>query len=248
MDICAAAVSALTVAPVMTAIDTAIMRSQTMHVSFVNAFKQTLRAYGTREMCYVRPLRVMAGVYGATYLTANTVDSLCRARGIDAHMPTFVCTSLVNIAAIAYKDAVYAQLFSKRSGHGTDAAPRNGLAAVRHAMRMMPAGSLALFAARDALTIASTFVLKRDCVDALSAHVPHNLADFGVSLVLPMVAQVISTPLHIVAIDLHQQPHMTWTQRLQHMRRIYTTVCLGRMLRVVPAFGLGGFLNDMIRE
>ena len=36
--------------------------------------------------------------------------------------------------------------------------------------------------------------------------------------------------------------------RLAEVNKGYFSVCSGRILRIIPAFGLGGFINDMIKE
>jgi len=36
--------------------------------------------------------------------------------------------------------------------------------------------------------------------------------------------------------------------RLAEVSKGYFSVCSGRILRIIPAFGLGGFINDMIKE
>lgn len=36
--------------------------------------------------------------------------------------------------------------------------------------------------------------------------------------------------------------------RMQAISKGYASVCSGRVLRIIPAFGIGGFLNDCVKE
>lgn len=97
-------------------------------------------------------------------------------------------------------------------------------------------------------TISSSFVLKKPVNEYLNQYLSNNISDFISSFTLPVTAQFFSTPIHIYSIDLIQRPHQTIQQRLIHIKKIYWNVCMGRIIRVIPAFGLGGFINDMIRN
>jgi hypothetical protein len=60
--------------------------------------------------------------------------------------------------------------------------------------------SFALFALRDGLTITSSFVIKNTVKDKLEAEHGYskNSADLIASFSVPMIAQLFSTPLHIL--------------------------------------------------
>jgi hypothetical protein len=107
-----------------------------------------------------------------------------------------------------------------------------------------------LFALRDSITIGSTFVVKKDLVHYLhhDQHIAYPAADFISSFSLPIVAQLLSTPLHILSMDYYQRPRATTMDRVSHIYRLYPAICTGRMLRVVPAFCFGSFLNDILRS
>jgi hypothetical protein len=36
--------------------------------------------------------------------------------------------------------------------------------------------------------------------------------------------------------------------RMEAVAKGYASVCSGRVLRIIPAFGIGGFLNDCVKE
>jgi hypothetical protein len=152
--------------------------------------------------------------------------SKCNSFGIDYRFLTAFATSLVNIFAIAYKDKEYAKLYSNKN------------------TTSFPKTSYGLFALRDSLTITSSFVIKHDFISYLekSFQMSHNNADLIASFTIPMAAQVISTPVHVLALDIYGRPNATFSQRTEHILKCNRSVCLGRILRIIPAFGVGGFL------
>lgn len=221
--------SSLLVAPIMTIIDTAVIKTQIHSLNLKQAFSESIQDYATRKIKIGKPFGIMFLVYGSTYSTANLTEYTCKVMNVDSKLPTLFLTSAVNIASISYKDKEYTKLFNQQK-------------------RNFPKASYGLFALRDCMTIASSFTFKKDAMDILQHYVPHNFADLVASLVLPMSIQLLSTPLHILAIDLYQRPKETIKNRFHHIQSMYSSVCGGRILRVIPAFCLGGFVNDMLRN
>lgn len=180
-----------------------------------------------------RPFNIMYTVYGTTYVTANVTERICKDAGVDHKLPTCIATSIVNIIGIAWKDIRYADLMNKVP---TIFSPR----------------SYALFALRDGITISSSFVFKHDVAEYLQENVStffptKRSAELFSSFLVPMVAQLFSTPLHILALDLGSRPAASVGDRLYQIAANYKTVCSGRLMRIIPAFGIGGILNDYIK-
>jgi hypothetical protein len=168
-------------------------------------------------------------VYSSTYTTANLTQYYCKQNEIDYKTPTLITTSLVNMLSIGYKDKEFSKIF-------------------KNVLHKMPLSSYMLFGLRDILTISSSFIFKQDFTHYLHNYIPYNSADFISSLTLPITCQIISTPLHILAIDKYQHPTNTWRERIRNIKDSYKSVCSGRIIRVIPAFCIGGFINDMLRE
>lgn len=230
-EVAAAFLSSAAIAPVMTIIDTAIIKSQFEKISLSKAISETIKDFGNNLAKTRVPLQIMTGVYFSTYATANLTELTCRSMDIDYKIPTVTLTSIVNVAAIAYKDREYAKLFERSSV-------------------TFPFRSYALFALRDALTITSSFVIKKDVIQYLDRQfpaIPHNTNDLIASFLIPAAFQLLSTPIHILSLDLYSRPYASTYERLSLIRQTYRTVCGGRILRIIPAFGVGGFINDMIR-
>lgn len=173
----------------------------------------------------------MNSVYFSTYATANLTELYCSHHDTDNRWLTFFLTSVANIAGIIYKDRSYIKMFE-------------------HKVLNIPFRCYVLFALRDSITIGSTFVIKKDAVHHLhhEYHVSYPLADFVSSFTLPILAQLFSTPLHILSMDYYQRPHTSTMDRVRHIYGLYPSICAGRMLRILPAFCFGSFLNDILRS
>ena len=228
-EIGSALISSSIVSPIMTVIDTAIIKSQFNRIPLPQASIETVKDYLNGALKFKKPFYTMNIVYTSTYATANLTEYFCKYQNIDYKIPTLVATSLVNVSTIAYKDREYAKLFNQPE-------------------RKFPKISYGMFAIRDAFTIGASFIIKKDVINYLEKNgMSHSLADLTACFVVPMAAQLFSTPVHIWALDIYQRPTDTWKQRWNHMIQLYPSVCTGRMIRIIPAFGIGGYINDMIR-
>jgi hypothetical protein len=72
--------------------------------------------------------------------------------------------------------------------------------------------------------------------------------------VAPAGVQILSTPLHLLGLDLYNRPRgaagegLGWRERWRVVRRDWFGASLARMGRVVPAFGVGGVVNAGVRR
>jgi hypothetical protein len=241
-EIKSALISSACISPIMTIIDMSVIQSQIKHISFGKSLITTQKNIYNRTLPFFRPLYTMNFVYSATYITANCSNYLVKNNYIDSKFIVYngkyivlFSTSLVNIASIAYKDIQYSKLFHNQNQQKVN-------------LKGNHFNSYSLFAIRDMMTISSAFILKQDMNDYLENkyNITHRQADFISSMTLPIITQCFSTPIHILSIDYLQKPEITFSQRLQHIKNIYWSVCIGRMIRVIPAFCMGGFLNDLL--
>lgn len=219
------------ISPVMMVMDTAIIKSQFEKIPIRKSYQETFQGYWNGHIRWQKPFRVMNSVYFGTYATANLTELYCNQSHMDNRWLTFFLTSSVNIVGIIWKDRSYIKMFE-------------------HTVLEIPYRSYVLFAFRDSLTIGSTFVVKKDLVQHLhhSHGITYPVADFVSSFTLPIVAQLFSTPLHILSMDYYQRPYVSTYERAAHMYRLYPSICTGRMIRIIPAFCFGSFVNDMLRS
>jgi hypothetical protein len=195
-----------------------------------NGFSELLKkpAYFIRKPSFLW----ISAVYSATYVVANTTQLLCQRADVSYDMPKFGATSATNIGMSALKDRAFAKMYAARGKPAS----------------AFPTVSLGLFAARDALTIAASFTLPPRITPWVEAStgLPHDIARGLVQFVTPLGAQVFSVPMHLVALDLYNNPANP--ARSAFVRREYTKTLLARWGRIFPAYGIGGVINLQMQD
>jgi len=222
-EICSAFISSFTISPIMTIIDCSVIKSQINNLTFSSSIKSTIDDFSKKKINIFRPVVIMNSVYFSTFATANISEKYFR----ENKLYTLFSTSLVNVLTINYKDKEYASIYKKNY--------------------KFPKVSYFLFSIRDVMTIYSCFILKKDLRDKFETRFSKNIAEIISSISAPLFIQLLTTPLHILSIDIYQRPNMKIRERVKKIQEIYKSVCLGRMLRVIPAFCVGGFINDKLK-
>lgn len=228
-EVFAGVTSSLIISPIMTLIDISIIKSQLHKQTLSKSITENITFYSANKRSFLKPLVTMNTVYSTTYCTANLTELFCKKQGIDYKLPTLLATSAANILTIMYKDSTYSKLIKKQQS------------------TKFPIKSNMLFAVRDMSTIMTCFIWKKDVVSYMDRYMAHNKSEVLASIFMPSLIQVFSTPLHILAIDIYEHPKHSLKERIQRIPSIYRSVLLGRVIRAVPAFGIGGFINDMLR-
>lgn len=187
-----------------------------------------------------RPFRLIFALYAGTYLTANTLDTFkSTVAGTPASSTTsgtskFAATSAANLTLCLYKDSQFTKMF------GTVSA------------RPIPGVSYALFAARDCLTIFASFNVPPLLAPVLplSEQAERYVSRASTAQFLaPAAFQLLSTPLHLLGLDFYNRNGGTrMAERLGKVRVDYVKSTVARMCRIVPAFGLGGVVNNGMRR
>ncbi|KAJ5890723.1 uncharacterized protein N7473_006951 [Penicillium subrubescens] len=110
----------------------------------------------------------------------------------------------------------------------------------------IPLATYSAFLLRDGLTIFGSFSLPA----MLSTAIPDSIASqeylkiLIAQLAIPASIQLISTPIHLFGLDLYNRPQsMPTKERVSRISRDWIGASLLRMCRIIPAFGIGGFLN-----
>ena len=128
------------------------------------------------------------------------------------------------------------------------------------------------FFLRDVITIVASFTLAPRCAEYLStsgmldsassetredlamkikgeAH-PHEIsqkATIIAQMVIPVLSQVVATPVHLVGLDSFSRPTASWAERMAFVRKHVLSTTVGRCLRIIPAFGVGCLVNTELR-
>ncbi|KAK5008157.1 hypothetical protein LTR28_004346 [Elasticomyces elasticus] len=246
-DVAAAATAGGMVAPVITMIDRAIIENAARGTGITPSLRRSLLTLLTRPHTFLlsRPFFLVFALYTGTYTTANALDTLtstltCRPASSSSGGPAkFAATSAANLSLCLYKDSQFTRLFG--------AAPSSCAAAAR----AVPAASYALFAARDCLTIFASFNLPP--LLAPSLHLGPAVERYvsrasAAQFLAPAAVQLVSTPLHLLGLDLFNRNGETgWRSRGAKVRADWVKSAIARVARVVPAFGVGGVVNLRVR-
>ena len=228
------------VSPLVSIIDKAIVQE-------IAGISQLMRTMGeaTKEMI-MKPKVFLNGlsfrltfiVYFGTYAVANIAEAALDFSKVRAEetrkLYKVSAASAANIGLLAWRDSVFAREFS---GPGT-------------VKRATPAGTIAGFAVRDCATMAATFYFAPKATEYLviEQDVNRHVAEIGCSLSIPVLSQFLTAPIHIGALDLYNRPDASSTERMAQIKKEFGKVCFARGLRILPAFGIGSFSNNKLRE
>ena len=186
---------------------------------------------------FARPSAIMMLLYSSTYLTANIIDTMS---SIAQDQPASTTTSgfmkfgsvrLVNLILALYKDCQFTKMFGLISP------------------RPLPPASYALLALRDSITIFASFNLPPKLAPLLPESVEDHFSRLSVAqFTTPALAQIFNAPLHLLGLDLYNRNRITPVRdRLRKVRLDWPATSLARMCRVLPAFGVGGVVNNKMR-
>ncbi|OBT62799.1 hypothetical protein VE03_07704 [Pseudogymnoascus sp. 23342-1-I1] len=243
-DATAAFASAVTVAPLITIIDKAIMENASGRAPIKESLKASFRSLilSPKSMFFSKPFGLICMLYGGTYLTANTLDTITSTvTAKDATLVTagplkFAASSTANIGLCLIKDRKFAQLF------GPSGPPRP-----------VPLPTMLLFATRDCMTIFASFNIPPLIGPSMSRHMgeleetisAQTIAQFAA----PAAIQLLSTPMHLLGLDLYNRPHGEgWRSRASIIWKNWGVSSVARVCRIVPAFGVGGVINKNVRS
>jgi hypothetical protein len=192
-----------------------------------------------------KPFALIFTLYFGTYFTANTIDTVSSARtqtpfsSTTAGTQKFAFTSASNLALCLYKDNKFTQLF------GTPGSKRP-----------VPLPTFALFTVRDCLTIFASFNLPPLFAPKLEEKMGEEVTKYvsGASVaqfVTPAAIQFVSTPLHLLGLDLYNRPEARMGGKEGRVGKVvmnWGKSALARICRIVPAFGVGGVVNTKVRK
>lgn len=120
----------------------------------------------------------------------------------------------------------------------------------------MPLPTFALFTVRDCLTIFASFNLPPLFAPKLEEKMGEEVIKYvsGASVaqfVTPAAIQFVSTPLHLLGLDLYNRPEARMRGAEGRVSKVvmnWGKSALARICRIVPAFGVGGVVNTKVRK
>lgn len=205
----------------------------------------SLRSWVSKPRLLASSLAMSFLVYFATYATANCFDSFYARNNCTDAAATFVspckffATTAVGIGSGVYKDGYFA--------HAASRAP-------------VPLLSYALFTARDVVTLFASCTLPTMIAPELavfSGAVASRASEwFGseesrlqvARVMAPVAAQIVGTPIHLLGLDVHhRRDEVSAAARFGSVWRHFRVCAPLRMVRIMPAFGIGGAANTDCR-
>jgi hypothetical protein len=187
-----------------------------------------------------KPFLLIFMLYSGTYLTANSLDTFKSttknrpASSTTSGPAKFVATSSANLGLCLYKDSQFTRMFGTVSG------------------RAVPPATYALYAVRDCLTVFASFNVPPVLAPSLplSEQAEKYISRASAAQFLaPAAIQLISTPFHLLGLDLYNRNGGTpFSDRLRKVRVDWLKSSIARMCRIIPAFGFGGVVNNSMRK
>lgn len=232
--------ASLLVSPLVSIIDKAIVQEITGIQSLMKSMGGACKEMVLKPRAFVGGLsfRLTFAVYFGTYAVANLSEAALdyKQERDEATRKTakVSAASAANVGLLAWRDSVFAREFS---GPNVNKAPT-------------PMRTIGLFAVRDSVTMAATFYAAPKASKYLQEEYGwnKNKADVTSALSIPVVAQFLTAPIHIHALDYYARPTATMGEYMAQMQKEMGKVCFARGLRVLPAFGIGSFSNNKFRE
>lgn len=238
---CAFAASAL-VTPIVSIMDKAMVQEITgvgvMFGAMGSACKEMV--FQPKKFFGGLSFRLTLVVYFGTFGVANVAEAALdfyRIREEERRKQLKVsAASAANISLLAWRDSVFAREFS---GGAKAAMPKK-----------TPVRTISCFAARDFITMAATFyAAPKAALWLIKEHDVHkDVAELSTALLIPVFAQVVTAPLHIHAMDYYARPVASNAMRYAKISQEFGKIAFGRGVRILPAFGLGSYSNNKLRE
>ena len=240
VDVFAAWASAIAVSPFIMTVDKAVVTASAGKASLGRALFDNIKDFLRPHRMLMQPsLWMVAGVYGATYSAANLIDSACERlldhsdeNSASVHGAVkLVGTTCVNMSAAITKDTMFARMF----GSGPAAGP-------------MPRATIGFFALRDVLTIGAAFTLPKQLASMFSTTgmVDEKYAGETAQLVSPVAMQIICSPVHLAALHHYNVREATFNERVKGVLSTNGGTTIARMIRMAPAYGIGGVMNTSL--
>ena len=237
VDVGAAVTASLAVSPFIMTIDAAIVGAAAGRHTLGGAI-----ARGTAETLR-RPWGLMrnpgywmvASVYAATYATANLIDSVSARREVSpaVHGTTkLLGTTAINTTACIAKDVAFARMYGAAKGG------------------RMPPVTVALFGARDLLTVASAYTIPPILAAALErgggGNFTQQQAEASAQLIAPVAMQVVCAPVHLLALNCYNVPVSSVAQRAAAVAHTAPQTIVAYAVRMAPSFGIGVVMNSSL--
>ncbi|AAZ11228.1 uncharacterized protein TEOVI_000014000 [Trypanosoma equiperdum] len=201
-------------------------------------------------------------VYSLTFCTSNLTKSYCEAKGYTperSNLITGLAGGATNTLMTMWKDSLILRILP----------PVGGASAGSGRPKPVPWLTRGLFVGRDVFTCLAAFTITPMVATWLTnyfwnakenakltqprplegkTHIPLATVDLA-QLITPTALQTVTTFMHIFAIRYRQTyPNFTFGDLSTSLRETYLSSLILRIVRILPAFGVGGILNRELRS
>lgn len=237
-DFVASFCASLSVSPVVTSMDRAITRNAAGAQALWPALFEGLRELAAKPLQNIKstPTKWLVLVYTATYASANMTNTLCEYMGVSPVLPVLAASTMGNMTTGIAKDRAFARMY--------------GVVAPK----AMPNSSYGLFFSRDVLAMAFIFSLPpiiapriKAAVDDGTIPLTEKQASLVTRLSTPVISQLFTTPLHLLGLAIYNATDAPFSAHLKTLKETYPSTVALRMLRIIPAFSVGGVVNTSFR-
>jgi len=223
-------ISSCVISPIMSIIDLSIMKTNLEKTNIKSSMIKIVKDIKNKNLKFLYPCLIINSVYTPTFCSGNVIKDYNKKNNIDNNISLVLGTSFINIYTMAYKDKKFSEIFGMKNNNYT--------------MK-----SYSLFMIGSMFTIYANFIYKDNIMNKLKIYgFDDNKSNFISSIIVSVGAQIFSTPFHILGFDYYNRNNEILTNRFTNIKNIYYSVCIARMTRVIPAFGIGSFLNDYLKN
>lgn len=234
-DFLAGGVAGFCVTPVISAVDRALAENASGKCKLWPSFFNTFREMGAAPLTFLKSPAFcwIWLVYGGTYVGVNVTTSVCEHTNTPVATPKWMASFLVNTSTCIAKDRAFAKLFGATAPDPTKS------------MKM----SYCAWLSRDLISMGVFFTLP-PIVGKQIAGITGSEQNgyYAAQIVLPLLVQTITTPMHLLGYDFYNNPNNTFGQRITFLQKDYFQNVGIRMVRMAPPWSIGTILNKELRD
>jgi len=231
-DLVSAVLAALIVTPLTMIVDVAVTKAASGDMTVPAALVAGVLEWVTSPVAILKTaaFKLCLFVYVCTYAGANLADAISTLYlRISPVLPKLVTATLANMFSCMYKDARLAQILGKSADP-----------------RPFPMAGYVLFLLRDILANGGGFTFPPMVAPRLESRLGKRAKTVS-QLLVPAAINLVTAPLHLLALSLYNSPSKTPMGHLAAIAATYVGVTSLRILKGFAAYGLGGVSNTALR-
>lgn len=217
---------------VITPMDQAVMEKMSGKSTLINSLKNSGKQMATNPFSYARSPQYcyVFGTYLGTYMSKNMLDTYCKKTHQTADHAAFLkfwgVFAVNGGLSVFWKDPGLAKLFGKSAAK-------------------MPPTVYATWALRDGVHMLGAAVAPDWCEQKFG----WTKDQWRVAQVLfPMLVQIVTTPIHLMGLDLYNEPNSAIGERVARVAKSYAPSTGLRMIRMFAPWSLGLLICRDLRE